>query len=655
MEAELSTESRTEKLNLLKNASAAAFTLLFATFIAITIAFQYTTYQELNKTKDIQNQKELEKTAVALSYFLAERKNDLRELISSGYLTTYYENKALGMSFKYGLKTSLHAINEKFIWLIMEKNFNKQPIYTRLQLTNSEGRCIVDTDEKDIFPEKECVFKKIIFANSSIVSTEKHFILKSPVFFKGEYRGDIFGWIEKDLIEHNFIASSHNPGSVTVLFSESGDIAAASKNDPEIFSIIKENIHLFKANLSKKDFSGLKMSIYEKGLIKFFGAKVSESEFYLVQVIPEKHFREQSPAVIIVSMLILLAGAVCGLFIWWRLNSKNLGLKIKVSEEITRKEIIKEKNKQLEEEIFKRKTAEKNLYEYNKNLESIVLKKTQNLEKALKRLKIAQSQLVQSEKMASIGQLSAGIAHEINNPLGFIKTNFASLQQYADETVRLLQEYENLESTDPEDFSKAVEKIHRIKKEMDFDFIKEDLQSIFSETKEGIERILSIITDLKFFAHKEKDEKVAVDIHQCIDSTLNVIHNEIKYKAEVVKDYSALPKIKCYPQRVNQIITNLIINAAQSIEKTGTITIRTYIENNYCVIKISDTGEGIPDHIKDKIFDPFFSTKPVGKGTGLGLHVVYDLVKKHDGKIKLESEVNKGTSFFIYLPLEKEE
>jgi signal transduction histidine kinase len=653
MEAELSAEKNNGKLNLLKNIAAAVFTLLLAVFISTTIAVQHSTYHELNKIKDIQNQKELEKTSVALSYFLAERRNDLNELVSSGHLTNFYENKALGMSFKYGLKTSLTSIYEKFIWLIMEKNFNKTPIYTRILLTDENSKCIVDTDEKEIKPEKECSLKKLIFANRTIGTEKDHFIIKSPVFFKNKYRGDIYAWIEKDLIINNFISSSHNKGAVTIMFYDNGDIAAASNNSSEIFSILQENIHLFKTNLGKENFQGLKMRIYNKGLIKFFGSKIEDSEFYLVQIIPEEFFREQSPAFIIFAMLTLLSGAVLGLFIWMRLNSRNLSLKIKVSEAVTRKELIKEKNKELKQEVFKRKAAEKKLFEYNKNLESIIKEKTQNLEKTLKRLKTAQSQLVHSEKMASIGQLSAGIAHEINNPLGFIKTNFVALKQYADEVIKLLQEYEKLESAPYDDFDNLVKNIHRLKEEVDFNFIKEDLDSIFSETKEGIERILSIIADLKFFAHKEQDEKALVDIHNCIDSTLNVIHNEIKYKAEIVKQYSNLPKIKCYPQRVNQIITNLIINAAQAIEKTGTITIKTYIENNFCVIKISDTGEGIPDNVKDKIFDPFFSTKPVGKGTGLGLHVVYDLVKKHDGKIKLDSQEGKGTSFFIYLPLEK--
>jgi signal transduction histidine kinase len=654
MESELNTNLKPNKLNFLKNASAAVFTLLLALFIGITITFQYTTYTELNKTKDIQNQKELEKTAVALNYFLAERKNDINELISSSFLTAYYENKALGMSLKYGLQTSINSINEKFLWLIMKKNFNKSPIYSRIQLTDNEGNCIVDTDKTNPGDPGKCILKKVIFADRSIVSLENFFIMKAPVFFKDEFRGDIYAWIEKKLIKKNFISSFHNPGSVTILFYANGEPAVSSKEDTETFSILKENLHLFKANLSKNNFQGLKMKIFKRGLIKFFGAKLSDSDFFLVQIIPEKNFREQSPAIIIFSMLILFTGAVFGLFFWWRLNSKNIGLKIKVSEQITRQKIIKEKNKQLQNEIFKRKTAEKNLYEYNKNLESIILEKTQNLESTVRRLKTAQSQLVQSEKMASIGQLSAGIAHEINNPLGFIKTNFSTLQQYAKGVIDLLRSYEKLETAKPNEFEKCITQINMLKKDIGFEFIKNDIDSIFDETKEGIERILSIIADLKFFAHKETNDKIPVDIHQCINSTLNVIHNEIKYKARIIKDFGDLPKIKCYPQRINQILTNLIINAAQAIKKSGTITIKTFIQNNFCVIQISDTGEGIPSNIRDKIFDPFFSTKPVGQGTGLGLHVVYDLVKKHGGTIKLESEIDKGTSFFVYLPLEPE-
>lgn len=323
-------------------------------FIGITITFQYTTYRELNKTKDMQNQKELEKTAVALNYFLAERKNDLNELISSDFLTAYYENKALGMSLKYGLQTSLNTINEKFFQLIMNKNFNKSHIYSRIQLTDENNKCIVDTDSKN-----ESLSKKLIFADSSIISLEKYFIMRTPVFFRGDFRGDIYAWIEKDLIQKNFISSFHTSGAVTILFYANGKPAVYSENNPEIFTILKENLHLFKANLSKTNFQGLKMKIFKRGLIKFFGARLSDSDFYLVQIIPEKHFKEQSPLFIILSMMILFIGAVCGLYFWWRLNSKNIGLKFKVSEEITRQQLIKEKNKQLQNEVFKRKTAKK--------------------------------------------------------------------------------------------------------------------------------------------------------------------------------------------------------------------------------------------------------------------------------------------------------
>jgi signal transduction histidine kinase len=643
-----------KKIDFLKKTAAAVFTLFFALYLGLTITFQYKTHKELNKTRNQEHQNEIEKRAISLNYFFTERHNDLNDLASGNAITSYFENKALGMSLKYGLQSSILNIEKKFSNFIFSRDYNNKTIYSKILLTDKDNECIASASKIDDFSQSDkndCKISKTAETRKHIFTHKNFFIIKTPVFFKNESKGNIFAWIKKDLIINNFLDKSENTTGYLALFSDKGEITAISSPDEKNISLlINSNLQMFKSNLKQSDFSGKKINIYKKGLIKFFGANLSQNDYYLIEIIPENAIKEPSPLTPITAMLILFSGAVIFFGLWWRLNSINTSLQKKISREIGVQEIIKEKNTELQKEVKKRNAAEKNLFLANKNLENKVKEKTANLEKTLKRLKVTQSQLVQSEKMASIGQLSAGIAHEINNPLGFIKTNISTLKIYVNKIMLLTKEYEKFEQNYRKSYKDEFDKIKKLKNKIDLDFIKEDINNLFDETGEGIERILAIITDLKFFAHHDNEELTETDIHKCIDSTLNVIHNEIKYKAEIIKKFSLENKVKCYPQRINQILTNIIINAAQSIKDKGEITIETYKNNGFAVIKISDTGEGIPDNIKDRIFDPFFSTKPVGQGTGLGLHVVYDLVKKHKGKIKIESIADQGTSFYIFLP-----
>jgi two-component system NtrC family sensor kinase len=183
------------------------------------------------------------------------------------------------------------------------------------------------------------------------------------------------------------------------------------------------------------------------------------------------------------------------------------------------------------------------------------------------------------------------------------------------------------------------------------DFVLKDIFELIDESKEGTERIKKIVQDLKDFAHPGQDKPKFADINQNIDSTVNVVWNELKYKADIIKDYGDLPRVQCYPQLLNQVFMNLLINGAQSIEKRGEINIKTRADNGYVEIKISDTGSGIPKENLNRIFDPFFTTKDVGKGTGLGLNVAYNIIKKHHGKIDVKSSVGKGTTFTIKIPV----
>ncbi|MDH5570194.1 MAG: PAS domain-containing protein [Gammaproteobacteria bacterium] len=267
------------------------------------------------------------------------------------------------------------------------------------------------------------------------------------------------------------------------------------------------------------------------------------------------------------------------------------------------------------------------------------------------RLDEAQSQLLQSEKMASIGQLAAGVAHEINNPVGYINSNLGSLRNYLADLFKLIDAYDEsdiniLNSTN-------AEKINTIKNEIDIDYLKQDLTDLLIESEEGVNRVKQIVQDLKDFSHVDEAEWQWADIHKGINSTLNIVHNEIKYKADVIKDYSDLPNIECIISQINQVFMNLLVNAAHAIVERGTITIRTGVKDNGIYVDISDTGKGIDKDKLSKIFDPFYTTKPVGQGTGLGLSLSYSIIQKHNGKITVESNPGEGTCFHIWLPIEQ--
>ncbi|MBT3255741.1 MAG: HAMP domain-containing protein [Deltaproteobacteria bacterium] len=305
------------------------------------------------------------------------------------------------------------------------------------------------------------------------------------------------------------------------------------------------------------------------------------------------------------------------------------------------------------------KSSEKELKIHRDNLKDMVTARTAELKATFDDLQNTQSQLLQSEKMASIGQLAAGVAHEINNPVGFVKSNLSTLNEYIKDIMELLVQYQVLEKeinnekeTDENRIVKNIlEKIVNIKEDIDLDFIIDDFKNVIEESLDGTERVENIVCDLKNFAHLDKAELQEFDINQGIESTLNIVRNEIKYKAEVIKDLGDIPRVKCYPQRINQVLMNLLVNAAHAIEDRGEIRIATRINGEDVEIKISDTGCGIPAENLSRIFDPFFTTKEVGKGTGLGLNMVYHIIEKHKGKIDVQSEVGKGTRFTIHLKI----
>jgi two-component system NtrC family sensor kinase len=265
----------------------------------------------------------------------------------------------------------------------------------------------------------------------------------------------------------------------------------------------------------------------------------------------------------------------------------------------------------------------------------------------IKKLEAAQNQLLQSERMASIGQLAAGVAHEINNPVGFVNSNLGSLQRYVEGMLRLLQTYESHEGELPEPARAAIE---QVKQDVDIDFLREDVPTLLSESADGLRRVTRIVQDLKSFSHVDEAERQLADLEAGLESTLRVVWNELKYKADVVKEFAGIPKIECFPFQLNQVFMNLLVNASQALEAHGTITIRTGQDDTHVWVEVQDTGKGMAPETVGRIFEPFFTTKPVGQGTGLGLSLSYGIVKKHHGDILVHSSPGQGARFTVRLP-----
>jgi signal transduction histidine kinase len=269
------------------------------------------------------------------------------------------------------------------------------------------------------------------------------------------------------------------------------------------------------------------------------------------------------------------------------------------------------------------------------------------------KLSDAKNKLIQSEKLASIGQLAAGVAHEINNPIGFIFSNFGTLEQYLQDLFQMLAAYEEAEASMQD--AEALSRIRQLREDLEIEYLKEDIPNLMRESRDGVQRVRKIVQDLKDFSRVDaRQEWESVNLHHGIDSTLNIVNNEIKYKADVVKQYGDLPEVQCLPSELNQVFMNLLVNAAHAITKErGTITIRTGAEAGEAWVEVADDGAGIAAENLQRIFDPFFTTKPVGQGTGLGLSLSYGIVQKHGGRMEVTSEIGQGTTFRVTIPVER--
>lgn len=324
----------------------------------------------------------------------------------------------------------------------------------------------------------------------------------------------------------------------------------------------------------------------------------------------------------------------------------------------------KRMTEQLTREVAERRRAEEDLTRLNESLEQRVQERTselQNLnheieasrlalEVAYRDLQDQQATILQQDKMACIGQLAAGVAHDINNPIGFVVGNLEVLQDFWQKiNVFVASQQALLDRCASAD---ELEELTQLRQKLKIDYVISELPQMLQECFDGTDRVNRIVVNLKGFSRADEPSAQQADINECLESTVGIVANELRYKADVVKDYGDLPPLLCYPQQLNQVFMNLLINAAQAIERWGRISITTRAEESGIRVVISDSGSGIADENVKRIFEPFFTTKAQGVGTGLGLSIVYDIVSKHRGEISVSSEVGKGTVFTLWFPFD---
>ncbi len=288
------------------------------------------------------------------------------------------------------------------------------------------------------------------------------------------------------------------------------------------------------------------------------------------------------------------------------------------------------------------KQARDQLYRQNADLEAEVRRRQKEKEQI-------QLQLLQADKMAAIGQLAAGVAHEINTPIGYVRSNLGTLDDYLGKLLQVLDACHALGAATPERVSE-MDAFRELERTADLDYLIPDVQQLIAESRYGLDRVCGIVRDMKGFSRQSEAEWEWADLHQGLESTLNIVWNQLKYHCELHKEYGELPEVYCLPSQLNQVFLNLLVNAAQAIEGQGDIHLRTGADAGQVWVEIADSGSGIsPEHLSH-LFEPFFTTKPEGQGTGLGLSLSYGIVEHHGGHIEVESEMGRGTRFRVLLP-----
>ncbi|MDY6903251.1 MAG: ATP-binding protein [Thermodesulfobacteriota bacterium] len=648
----------------------------------------YQVHDRLQTTALREIGEDLASRARAVNYFFQERANDIQALADSHLVSAYFVNKALGMTDTYGLKGSLKEIERQFRDLnrstAQSIQGDERPVFDRLAMFSATGQLLVNYQVETGTPAGPDTWNDIEQLNlhqqsirhTNYDASSNGMIFLAPIRHQGEsgksVDGYIAGWVMFDIFYQRFLSSTHRGKhrqvfDETLIYSpntgwhQTYDLDALLLDQLEQYfshsgiekksDSLKNLSHLATQHFETMDFFFIEHPSRPGGRLFAVDTELDKG-IYLVRIIPKESLVDAQASSRLLLLLGLIVLTIISLAVFvLRYGTLVHALKARLVESNRLQAEVKNANISLNREIDRRKAVESQLQENNEQLEDRIKERTSEIEQM-------QGQLVMQEKMAAVGQLAAGVAHEINNPVGFVNSNLTTLSDYLSDMSHLITEYERLaayleETTQlPEAIMAQIQHLEEIKRKVDIDFILEDLSDLLTESREGLDRVKNIVLDLKDFAHPGESRKIYADINKGLDSTLNVAWNELKYKVQVIKDYGELPWISCHADQLNQVFMNLLVNAAQSIETKGEITITTRGDDDWVTITIKDTGAGIPKENLPRLFDPFFTTKAVGQGTGLGLNMAYNIIRNHDGEIHVESVVGKGTTFTIHLPVD---
>ncbi|MEI6259117.1 MAG: ATP-binding protein [Deltaproteobacteria bacterium] len=623
---------------------------LLVVFVCYLLGVTYRTQQRLQKTAMIRLQENLEGLAQAVDYFILERRNDLQKLASGNTAVAYFTNKALGMSMEYGLKESLNNIVRQFQHLNESTLIKTRANYSRLALFSAEGEILAEYAIVSPYPVQKLDWQTIseTSANAVSVSVDRanpaFLLFTAPVLVEERIIGFVAGWVPFDVIHDHFLEIRRSPGgqisssidTIILVAGKDGHVAGDTRKtipDSDIQRMLVENNRAssLSGNPNEPWFFEWVDTGGGKILIAVM-ARLAGMDIRLFHILEYQQIVDPHGPLTLLITLALVSVGVIGIF----LLTVHYGARAQVL--VAR---LSESD---------RKQAE--IREANETLELRVRERSQELEKI-------HAQMVIQEKMASVGQLAAGVAHELNNPLHFVSLNFVTLAEYFEDIVEMFQVYRKLAAT-IQNMNPSLpesETVRTKEASLRVDFIMGDIPDLFEESSRGLDRISRIIQSLLGFSHVDHTgEFTFFNINSGIEDTLVLAKNEYKYIADVTTDMGELSEIRCMSEKLNQVFLNLIVNGAQAIgtqnrSDRGRITIRTWQDETDVYCEITDDGPGIPANIQNRIFEPFFTTKPPGRGTGLGLSICYDIiVEKHKGTLIVNCPESGGTVFSIRIP-----
>lgn len=642
----------------------------------------YVTQHSLQQANINRFQQNFKKSTASISYFFSERENDILDLTSSKPVTDFFSNRNLGMSMTYGLRSSLNDIAQLFKRRTASARMGEKPIYSHLALLEANGKMLSrwptnGMDEYQYLPEEASATTVTVVGQTFGCIT---FI--GPVFLHDKLQGYILGEVNSDTLTDYLLGDA--PGLLFI--TKHGQLVFQSQPETTILADALERFGrtdtVWPLKLNSNDFIEPPATSQAENTtftLLFSAIPKYKINLYLAEKSSNISSR-QSLFLFMVVLAVLSAGVLLVSGTMLRANTKNLVLETSLFEAGKREQAVAEKIEELKliiDDAWVNSEELRNVEFCYRAKEDgaqvpmsfdISISPVRNEEGdiasyvAIKRdvtkMDLLQKQLLQAQKMVAIGQLAAGIAHEINTPMQYVQNNVTFFERAFKDISVLVGDYKKLQESPGIELSREARE-HL--KGIDLDFLMEEIPESLSETHGGINRVVQIVSAMKEFSHPGTDDKTATDLNRALENTITVSRNEWKYVAEMDTDFDPdLPMVPCLPGQLNQVILNLIINGAQAIEETGAsvpnnpgrISISTRHDAKWVEIRVSDSGGGIPEEIYKGVFDPFFTTKEVGKGTGQGLSIIHEVVvQKHGGSIDFISDPDKGTTFILRLPI----